>query len=264
MRHAQHGAPAMSAPITVAHKRTPCQDFAYNRTLARVAYSRTRAPVLRVRSLDSLGRSRLEYLTPPPAYVAEVSGAMGHGNPRFRAHLGSCRHSGAGKPRFPRTWTAPVATRHGNPKFQRQTRQAVSTPPRNGNPEFARLGRFFIVPQHGNREFHKLWRFRSRCDMETQVPGGRWRPQRFPELGSFPHATKQKAPGFRGLGRFSVVPRHGNPSSLHRGRGFRHATEWKAPCSVDLGGRSLPRDGMETRSSPNLGGRSLSRVDMET
>ena len=189
---------------------------------------------------------------------------MGHGNPRFRAHLGSCRHGGAGKPRFPRTWTAPVATRHGNPKFQRQTRQAVSTPPRNGNPEFARLGRFFIVPHHGNRDFHKLWRFRLRCDMETQVPGGRWRPQRFPELGSFPHATKQKAPGFRGLGRFSVVPRHGNPSSLHRGRGFRHATEWKAPCSVDLGGRSLPRDGMETRSSPNLGGRSLSRVDMET
>jgi len=30
VRHAQHGAPAMSAPITVAHKRMPCQDFAYN------------------------------------------------------------------------------------------------------------------------------------------------------------------------------------------------------------------------------------------
>jgi hypothetical protein len=180
-----------------------------------------------------------------------------------------------------RTWAAVVTAGRGNPAFPALGRlpsqrgmetpssrgrpgKRFSAPPRNGNPEFARLGRFFIVPQHGNREFHKLWRFRSRCDMETQVPGGRWRPQRFPELGSFPHATKQKAPGFRGLGRFSVVPRHGNPSSLHRGRGFRHATEWKAPCSVDLGGRSLPRDGMETRSSPNLGGRSLSRVDMET
>jgi hypothetical protein len=57
-----------------------------------------------------------------------------------------------------------------------------------------------------------------------------------------------------------VVAGHRRP----RGRGFRHATEWKAPCSVDLGGRSLSRDGMETRSSPDLGGRSLSRGDMET
>lgn len=175
---------------------------------------------------------------------------MGHGNPRFRAHLGSCRHGGAGKPRFPRTWTAPVATRHGNPKLQRQTRQAVSTPPRNGNPEFARLGRFFIVPQHGNREFHKLWRFRSRCDMETQVPGGRWRPQRFPSChetesprvprtravlccsaawkpelpaprSRFPSCHGMESPGFGRLGRpFPAARWHGNPKLPKLGRPF--------------------------------------------
>lgn len=70
-------------------------------------------------------------------------------------------------------------------------------------------------------------RFSSGREMETA---------RFPELGGFPRATKQKPQSSAGLGGSPSLPRHGNPSSPHRGHGFCRGGTWKSPSFPELGG----------------------------
>jgi len=117
VHHAQHGVPAMSASITITHKRMPCQVFAYNRTLAWVVYNRMRVPILRVQSFDSLRHSRLEYLTTQAPHMWWRFLAWWDMETLDFTHLGSCRHGKVGKPCFPCTWIPLIAMRHGNPKF---------------------------------------------------------------------------------------------------------------------------------------------------
>ena len=196
---------------------------------------------------------------------------------------------GLTKPDLPLTWTASVATRHENPKFRRQARGAVSVTRRNGSPKFARLGQFFAVPRNGNHEFHKLGRLRSCRDMETQVPltrgavfvGAGDGNRKAHRTRRFPSCHETEAPKFRRLGRFSVVPRHGNSSSPHRGHGFCRGGTWKSPSSPELGGFLRPAKNGNPRAPRTraavsvapwhgnskfrmLGRRFPSRHDMET
>ena len=100
------------------------------------------------------------------------------------------------------------------------------------------------MPRDGNHEFRKLGRLRSCRDMETQVPLTRgavfvWAGdgnREVPRTRRFPSCHETEAPKFRRLGRFSVVPRHGNPSSPHRGHGFCRGGTWKSPSFPELGG----------------------------
>lgn len=100
------------------------------------------------------------------------------------------------------------------------------------------------MPRDGNHEFRKLGRLRSCRDMETQVPLTRgavfvWAGdgnRKVPRTRRFPSCHETEAPKFRRLGRFSVVPRHGNPSSPHRGHGFCRGGTWKSPSFPELGG----------------------------